>query len=907
LGVTRGRRVQLKWYIRSRIMCRSTRLWSCIAATGLSCAALRAVPAQGPTSPDEREAAWAAHRALAAESPFAKLPWRALGPVSEGARIEAIAVPAGSRNTSYAAPGAGNVWKTTNNGLTWKPIFDHESAFAVGDVAVAPSDPNVVWVGTGEVQPRFAGYAFAGTGIFKSTDAGSTWSNMGLRDSHHIAKIVVDPSNPDVLFVAAMGHQWTPNHERGVFKTVDGGKTWTQSLYLDDVTGAIDVEMDPSNHDVVYASMWQIETGPKSGVYRTTDGGMTWTRLTNGLPTGPIGRSNIAIAPSRPSTVYTFLDNRTPFAAGGRDRPYAGGEVYRSDDRGDTWRKANTQDLWDVFTIYGWKFCDVDVSPDNPEEIYILGNRAFHSVDGGRTYARIGETIRRLHETGGLVMHLDHHELWIDPTDANHLLLGNDGGVFSSYDRGQSWLHLDTIPIAQFYAVAVDMAEPYNIYGGTQDDAAEYGPSTYRVDDSRDESEPWKHVYLDQWTGGDSFVTLPDPTDPHFVYYEHQNGDLRRMDITGPSIQTGSPSSHRIMPRAPRGEAEWRIGWYMPYMISAFDPSTLYAGANRLLESTDRGTTWRAISPDVSDPAGGDRARIPYGTITTIAESPVRRGLLYVGTEGGHIHKTVDGGAHWAAVDASLPRHWVSSLVASKYQAGIAYAAFNGFREDDSRAYLYRTTDSGATWTPIAGNLPNESINVIREDPKNPAVLYVGTDAGVYASLDSGGTWLSLSATLPTTPVMDIVIHPRDDEIVIGTHGRGIFMLDARPVQQWRAEHQAGLRLFEPHPALVRIADEIQPNGTPGTAAIAFAADQPGPATLTIRDNAGAIVKTIAVDAAAGLNVADWDLLVHRPSGGDRPAAPGDYAVTLSAGGATATTTLRLNRFVRWDAPLKRE
>jgi len=885
------------------MLCRWTPIWTCFAAIGLF-AAVAAAPAQGPTSVGEREAAWAAHRRLAAESPFAKLHWRALGPVSEGARIEAIAVPSGSRNTIYVAPGAGNVWKTTNNGLTWRPIFDHESAFAIGDIAVAPSNANIVWVGTGEVQPRFAGYAFAGTGIFKSTDAGSTWTNMGLRDSEHIAKIVINPSNPEVVYAGAMGHQWTPNHERGVFKTTDGGQTWSQSLYLDDVTGAIDVAMDPSNHDVLYASMWQIDTGPKSGLYRTTDGGKTWVRLTSGLPAGPIGRSNIAIAPSRPSTVYAFLDNHTAFP-GGRDRPYVGGEVYRSDDRGDTWHKANTQDLWDVFSIYGWKFCDIDVSPDNPEEIYILGNRAFHSTDGGRTYVRIGEAIRRLHETGGLVMHLDHHEIWIDPADGNHLLLGNDGGVFSSYDRGESWLHLDSIPIAQFYAVAVDMAEPFNIYGGTQDDAAEYGPSTYQVDDSRNESEPWKHVYLDQWTGGDSFVTLPDPTDPHFVYYEHQNGDLRRMDVRGPSIQTGSPSSERIMPRAPRGEPPWRIGWYMPYVISAFDPSTLYAGANKLLESTDRGTTWRAISPGLSDPAGGDRALVPYGTITMIAESPVQRGVIYVGTEGGHIHETADGGAHWTAVDAGLPRHWVSSLIASRYDAGTAYAAFTGYREDDSRAYLYRSNDSGATWTSITANLPNESINVVREDPRNPAILYVGTDAGVYASMDRGGTWVSLSATLPTTPVMDLVVHPRDDEIVVGTHGRGIFMLDARPIQQWNTTHPTGPRLFEPHPALVRIADEMQPNGTPGTATMAFAVDASGPATFTVRDEKGEVVKTLRTQATPGLNVADWDLLIGAP-GRERPAAPGEYTVTLASAGGTATTVLRLNRFVRWDAPKDR-
>jgi photosystem II stability/assembly factor-like uncharacterized protein len=863
--------------------------------------ARQSAPPQGATTAAERLAAWHTHQELAASSPFAALPWRALGPEHQSARIEAIAVPAGSRNTIYVGPGAGNVWKTTNNGLTWTPIFDHESAFAVGDIAVAPSNADIVWVGTGEVQPRFAGYAFAGTGVFKSTDAGATWMNMGLTDSQHIAKVLIDPSNPDIVYVAAMGHQWTPNTERGVFKTTDGGRHWTRSLFLDDRTGAIDVEMDPSNHDVLYASMWQIETGPRSGIYRSTDAGATWTKLGGGLPAGPIGRSNIAVAPSHPETVYVFLDNRAPFTGGAADRTYVGGEVYRSDDGGTTWRKANTDDLYPVFSIYGWKFCDIHVSPDNAEEVYILGNRAFHSTDGGRTYTRIGETIRRLRDTQGLVMHLDHHEMWIDPTDPNHILLGNDGGVFSSSDRGRSWLHLNTIPIAQFYAVAVDMAEPYNIYGGTQDDAALYGPSTYTVDDSRNENEPWKHVYLDQWTGGDSFVTLPDPTDPRFIYYEHQNGDLRRMDTTGPSIQTGSPSSHRIAPRAPRGQVPWRIGWYMPYLISAFDPSTLYAGTNTLVTSTDRGTTWTAISPDLSDPAGGDRATVPYGTITMIGESPIQRGLIYVGTEGGRVDVTRDDGAHWTEIDGGLPKKWVSRVIASQYALGTAYVSFTGYREDDSRAYLYRTTDFGATWTSIVSNLPAESINVVREDPRNADVLYVGTDGGVYVSLDRGATWTSLSTILPTTPVEDLVVHPRDDEIVIGTHGRGVFVLDARPIQQWRAaEAAAGPHLFPPHPALVRIADEMQPEGTPGLARLAFRLDAAGPATVTIRAPSGSVMKTLDVQGVRGLNVVSWDLLVDRSGQAARPAAPGEYRVTLSAGGRTAEALLRLVRFVRW-------
>ncbi len=869
-----------------------------LAVTWVHAAPDRQTATSEVTTVQERQAAWALHQHMAASSPFASLPWRALGPSQQSSRIEAIAVPAGSRNTIYVAPASGNVWKTTNHGLTWQPIFDRQSAFAVGDIAVAPSNTDIVWVGTGEAQPRHSGYAYAGTGVFKSTDAGRTWSHMGLPDSHHVGKVLIDAANPDIVYVAAMGHQWTPNRERGLFKTTDGGRTWAHSLFLDEQTGAIDVVMDPSNHNLLYASMWQIETGPASGVYRSMDAGRTWTRLGRGLPTGLIGRSNIDVAPSRPETVYVYLDNRAPDARDQARRPFIGGEVYRSDDRGETWRKANTEDIYPVFGVFGWKFCDIRVSPDNPDDIYIFGNRAFRSTDGGRTYARLGESIRRIRDTQGLELHLDHHDFWIDPADPIRLLIGNDGGVFSSWDRGRTWLHLNTIPVGQFYSVSVDMAEPYNIYGGTQDNAALYGPSTYTVDDSRNENEPWKHVYLDRWTGGDSYVTLVDPTDSRFIYYSHQNGDLRRMDTAAPSVQTGSPASQRIAPRPPKGEEPWRIGWYMPYLLSAFDPATLYAGTNKLVKSTNRGVAWTAISPDLSDRPGGERTVVPYGTLTMIAESPRQRGLLYVGTEAGRVHLTRDDGATWTDVSRGLPKKWVSRVVASQYDTGTAYVSLTGYREDDTRAYLFRSTDFGATWTSLSSRLPAESINVVREDPRNRDVLYVGTDAGVYASLDRGATWESLSATLPTTPVHDLVVHPRDDEIVIGTHGRGVFVLDARPIQQWRAAP----RLFPPHPALVRIADEMEPAGTPGTATIAFALESDGPATLAILSPTGAVAATVRVDGRRGLNVATWDLLLDAsPAGARRPAPPGDYVVRLTAGGsAPAESPLRLTRFSRW-------
>jgi photosystem II stability/assembly factor-like uncharacterized protein len=511
----------------------------------------------------------------------------------------------------------------------------------------------------------------------------------------------------------------------------------------------------------------------------------------------------IGVAPSRPATVYAFIDNQgtahqradeadsenanapdqgATNRGGGQeqDRPYVGGEVYRSDDRGESWRKVNEDDLYDVFGVYGWKFTDVRVSPEDPEEIFILGNRAFHSTDGGKTYERIGENIVRMHDTHGEIMHLDHHEIWIDPLNPDRILLGNDGGLFQSWDRGETWLHINNIPAAEFYAVSTDRNDPYRIFGGTQDNAALYGPGNLAVGDVL--NDPWENVYLDQWTGGDSFDTYLDPTDERFVYYEHQHGALRRMDITDNQFLTSAAES--IRPGFRDADWEWRSGWYTPFVISHYDPRTLYMGGNRLIKSTDRGDSWEPVSPDLSDPAGGMRAVVPFGTITMISESPLDAGLLYVGTEGGSVWRTLDAGETWERVDDDLPAKWVSRVVASAHEAGRVYATFTGFREDDFRSYVFRSDDYGESWRPVVANLPAESVNVVGEDPRDPNVLYLGTDLGVYLSADGGESWHALSANLPTTPVHDLEVQPQADELVIGTHGRSIFVLELEGVRE---------------------------------------------------------------------------------------------------------------------------
>jgi len=846
---------------------------------------------QTATPAADRLAAWEAHVALDRASPFARLPWRAVGPKQAGARVEAIAVPPGRPGTIYVGIGSGNVWKTVNGGITWTPIFEHESTFTIGDIAVSASNPDVVWVGTGETQPRHSGYSYAGTGVFKSTDAGRSWRNMGLHDTHHVGKVLIDPTDPDVVYVAAIGHFWSPNAERGVFKTADGGRTWEQVLFVSERTGAVDLVMDPSDRRVLYAAAWQVTGGPESGLYKTTDAGRTWTKLAGGLPEGPLGRMGLDVAPSSPNVVYAFIDNQAPVAG---DRPYVGGEVYRSDDRGRSWRKANEDDLYPVFGIYGWKFTDVRVSPSNPDEIFILGNRAFRSTDGGRTYAPIGETILRVQETAGKVMHLDQHEIWIDPLDPAHVLLGNDGGLYDSRDAGRTWLHLNNIPAAEFYAVSTDLRTPYWIYGGTQDNAALYGPSDVALADAS--TDPWENVYLDRWTGGDSFTTLVDPTDDRVVYYEHQHGAMRRMYLDGPSVQSGGPATTNIAPRAPEGETPWRFGWDTPFLISHHAPRTLYAGGHRLFKSLDRGDHWFPVSPDLSDPPQGERGVVPFGTITMIAESELDPDLLWVGTEGGSVWITRDGGAAWANVAGGLPPKWVSRVIASRHDPATAYVSLTGFREDDFRAYLFRTTDFGRTWTSIAGNLPHEPINVVREDPLARDVLYAGTDLGVYASLDRGGSWISLSAGLPTTPVHDLVIHPRDGEMVIGTHGRSVFVLDVRPIQQWTAAAAADVHLFDVRPVFLRYRDDLEPARSQGETSILYALARPGPVSVVVRGDDGGIVRRLEQDGEEGLNTLVWDLRVDDATArGIRIAGAGMYRVEVSAGGARAEGVLQIH------------
>ena len=733
------------------------------------------------TSPEKRKKAWEHHQKLKKESPFKDLKWQAVGPELQGGRIEAIACHPDEPYTFYVGAGSGNLWKTVNNGTTWEPIFDHESTFTIGSIAIAPTDPNIVWVGTGEI--LMARSSFAGTGVFKSTDAGKTWTNMGLQDSHHVPRVLIDPKDPDVVYVAALGHNYGFNDERGVFKTTDGGYSWDKKLFISDKVGIVELVMDPSDNQTLYAAAWErdrkawnnVITGKGSALYKTVDGGSTWKRLTNGLPTGEfVGRYGLAVSSLDPNVVYALVDNHTPPEEG--RRRYRG-EVYRSEDKGQTWRRTHKED---VPTGIGYDFCLIRISPDNTEEIYVLGNKLIRSLDGGKTFKPTGETIVHLLSHDIRVMHLDMHEMWIDSKKPDRLLLGNDGGIYCSYDRGTTWLHFNNLPIGEFYAISVDNAEPYNIYGGTQDNAALFGPSTHNLTDRLSlygVEDPWKHIYLDRWGGGDSYFTELDPSDPNTIYYEHQFGEFRRKNM-----KTGETKS--IKPVAEKGEPQLRRNWMTPYLISYYNPRTVYYAAHKVYKSLDRGDNWECISPDLTTSPGPEKqGNVPFGTITSLSESRLQEGLFYAGTDDGNVQVTRDDGKSWTKIKSGLPLKWISRVIASQHELGTVYVSFTGYREDDFEKYLFMSTDFGKTWTSIAGNLPSESINVIREDPSDKNILYVGTELSVYVSLDRGQKWFSLSNHLPTTPVHDLVIHPRENEMVIGTHGRSCFVLDIKPIQ----------------------------------------------------------------------------------------------------------------------------
>lgn len=784
----------------------------------------------------------------------AGLPFTNIGPTIFSGRVSDIEVNEEDPSHFFVSYASGGLWYTDNNGTSFTPLFDHEQVMTIGDFAVNWQD-SIIWIGTGEVNSSRSSYA--GVGMYVSYDFGKSWEHKGLGESHHIGKVLIDPRDNNNILVSVLGHLYSPNAERGIYQTTDGGNTWSQNLFVDENSGSVDMIRDPKNPDILYASTWHrerrawnfVESGEGSGIYKSTDGGSTWTLTGNGFPSGEgVGRIGLSIARTDVGTrIYALLDNydrRPPkdkeeddltkadfksmsddafnklkdeqlkkYLSSNRfpkkysvktvrklfkeekvkpvdlalylenansllfDTPVVGAELYASDDEGATWYKTHEDYLDAVYNSYGYYFGVVRVNPSNIDEVFVLGVPIIRSIDGGKTFKYIG----------GDNVHSDHQALWVNPNRDNHIINGNDGGINISYDDGEHWIKCNSPSVGQFYHIAVDMAEPYNVYGGLQDNGVWKGPHTYS------ESTRWhgngQYPY-ESIMGGDGMYTQVDPRDNATIYTGFQFGNYFRLnDKTG--------DRKRITPSHDLGEAPLRWNWLSPIHLSSHNPDIFYMGANKLFRSFNKGDDFDAISDDLTN--GGKKGDVAYGTLTTIHESPLQFGLLYTGSDDGLIHVSPDGGFSWTIINGSLPANlWVSRVQASAHEEDRVYASLNGYRNDDFTPYLYVSENQGTTWTKLGEGLPNHPINVIKEDPVDGNILYLGTDYAAYVSLDRGTTFHKITNGLPNVPVHDIVIHPRDHHILIGTHGRSIYKGDASILRSYADVKDESLIVFEP-------------------------------------------------------------------------------------------------------------
>ncbi len=855
------------------------------------------------TDPDLRLQMYEAHVAMVEASPFKDHPWQFVGPTNVSGRMTDIAVvtPKGENYIIYVAGASGGVWRTKNEGVTWEPVFEQAASTSIGDVTVAPSDQNIVWVGTGEA--NIFRSSMAGAGVFKSTDGGESWEHMGLAGTHTIPRIIVHPTNPDIVYVAASGHEWTHDEYRGLYKTTDGGESWERVLFLTDQTGVIDLVMHPTDPNTLYAASWQRirerwndprnePTYGGSGIYKTTDGGASWSQVNDGLPEPRYrGRIGIDIARSNPDVVYAFVDNyeearEAPEGATdayGRPRgpTIRGATVFRSGNGGGSWSLASeyTPQMEGMSGTYGWVFGQIRVDPNDEDKIYVMGLGLNVSEDQGRTFRSLRG------------MHGDHHGLWIDPANSNYLVNVNDGGVAISYDGGENWrTFYDDLPLVQFFNIAHDMGDPFRVYGSVQDHGSYRGV----VDLSRGRGSI-PAVEFESAPGGEGSSHAIDPTDPNTVYSAGFYGSIQRSNMA-----TGETQG--IVPRPGPGELGYRGQWVAPFIISPHNPRIIYHGMNYLFRSMDRGESWESISPDLTYNDPEKYGDIPYQTIFSIAESPFRFGLIYVGTDDGRVWRTDDGGANWKEINRGLPyQKWVAELVASKYDEGTVYMAQNGKRDDDFVPYLWKSEDYGETWTSIVGNIPSGPVNVIKEDPENPGVLYAGTDLGVYVSLDGGEEWHALpGGNLPSSFYQDLVIHPEEDILVAATHGRGVWALDVRPIQALTPEVMSeAVHLFEI--GSVQLPQGFR--GAGGGATIQYWVGSPGAqALIQIRGGDEAVVRELSGPADPGLHTVTWDL---SPGGQTAPAGgrmrmagvpPGTYSVTVTVGNASARGEFAVTR-----------
>ncbi|WP_299366858.1 glycosyl hydrolase [Winogradskyella sp.] len=882
--------------------------------------------AQQPATPTETiKTALEQKREMTKTSLVKNIPFENIGPTIMSGRVVDLDVNPEMPSEFYVGYASGGVWHTTNNGTTFTPILDNSDTQNVGDIAVHwPT--RTIYVGTGENNASRSSYA--GIGILKSIDNGETWVNVGLMDAHHFAPILIHPDNPDVVTVGVTGHLYSPNDQRGVYKTTDGGKTWKQTLFVDDISGVIDLQHSPNNYNVMYATSWTKDrkawnftgNGINSGIYKSTDAGETWTKVStenSGFPTGEgVGRIGIAVyndnvvyavhdsqfrRPDDASTssaterglskddfktmskedflalddkkLNTFLktngfqekyraenvkqmvrsENVKPVDLAKYledansllfDTPVVGAEVYKSTDGGKTWKKTHDDYLDGIYYSYGYYFGHIHVSPANEDHIYIYGVPIVKSKDGGKSWTSISAEN----------VHADHHALWINPKNPNHMVDGNDGGVNITYDDGESWIKNNSPSVGQFYAINIDHEKPYNVYGGLQDNGVWKGANNARQDKS------WHQQGKYPWTpimGGDGMQIQIDNRNSNVVYTGYQFGNYYRLNLE-------SDEQTYIQPKHNLGENPYRFNWQTPILLSPHNQDILYLGGNKLMRSMNQGDDWEAISDDLTN--GGKKGNVAYGTITSISESPFKFGLIYAGSDDGLLHVTKNAGGNWTNISNTFPKDlWVSRVIASQHKKERVYVTLNGYRWDDFKVYAYMSEDYGQTWKDISSNIPVSPVNVIKEDSENENILYLGTDNGAYVSFDMGKSWEVFSKGLPNVAFHDIVIQPEAKDLLLGTHGRSIYKANIAPLQQMNADLKSkAVTIFDISPvrhsgrwgsSWSKWLDSYQPKKT-----IRFYSNASGKKTIKILSEKGAELNSIKVDADKGFNYVDYNL-----------------------------------------------
>jgi len=926
------------------------------------------IPKSAPAS--LRMAAYRERQKMEAESFYGNLKWRCIGPEYQGGRVIDIEVPRSKPTTTFCAFATGGLWRSDDSRITWRPIFDNESAFAIGDIAIDATGERI-WIGTGENNNQRTSYA--GTGVFLSEDGGKTWQHKGLEETHRIARVIVHPKDPKTVYVAAIGALYSANPNRGVFKTTDAGRTWSHVLKLDDTTGVIDLILDPRNPDTLVASAldrdrraWNFrEAGKGSALYRTTNGGKSWDKVTAGVPSGQVmGRTGLAYAPSSPNVVYAFVDNQGPdpntlywderqpsgvltarrlkFVT---DEQLAGidpkvwdrfvtsylptgskaddllqqikdkklkvsdiealvekrnpralqyemmeAEVFRSEDFGKTWKKTSLK-----MGEHGYYYCgQIRVNPKDPNDIVTLGTIVMRSKDAGRTWKETASP-----------NHVDHHAWWFDPENPDHMLNGNDGGLYVSHDGGENWEHINKMPVGQFTTIAVDNKRPYNVMGGLQDNGTQFGPSNYRLGSQGQQfSSGWRSV-----GGGDGSAVAFDPReDRDVIYIASQFGAHSARDLK---------SNQMWNTRANLQGENLRYNWVSPLLVSPHHPDIVYVGANRVFRSLNMGRKYEPISPDVTkNKVNGD---VPFSTVKEMAESPLKFGTLIVGCDDGSVKITRDHGSTWIDAPTPQPDKWVSRVIASRWDAATFYVSQSGYREDDFNAYLWKSTDYGKTWTSIVGDLPGETVNVIREDPVDSKKLYIGTDLGVWMTEDGGAHWTPLHGGIPRTPVHDLVIQEREDELVIASHARSVWIFSLKPIRDLSSEirdkqlhiYPVSNLTYSPRWGMPARQDWQSDPITGPRIAIRFWTRTAGKATISIKSKDGATTfKSKEINAVRGFNNVDLDPMLQPgnqviepkirqpksleealkdPYEDQRPKfiAPGEYVIEISVGGRT--------------------